>query len=181
MRTLEEALDGAASDYGRFCRAALDLEWISLPERHEEWRQKYPTGVFLDFYDFPRGYLKDHFPEAYARMILARMAVWEEWPADFWCIPREERQRYLDQGRELYEGYAIVREQRMIDRDWEYLKGEIAAFSEGGAASRVWREACFADFAPARVLELGGSWSGDWVYLAVDRSRVLLADCGIWD
>lgn len=175
-----ESLRNVAGSYGAFCRAAERLPWFEIEEWHAYWRGAYPVGATLDAYRFPPGYLQENSVPAYVRGILSGIGFWEEWSRDFWDVPQAERARWLNLGRSLYESYAVVREIRFVKRDWAYLAGEIAHFGGENAADSQ-RKFDLQHLQGAEVLEIGGSGPGDFVYLAVKDSRMLLVSCGFWD
>ncbi len=176
---LANALKQAAVSYEAFSTIAEVLPWPEIEERHESHFGPNALGLILDLYRFPPDYLQRDTAEAYVRAILSAMAFSEEWDPDFWQISLEERTRRLTLGRSIYEGYAIVRNPRMQTRDWEYLTGE-ATFFGGGSPPDIW-EACSSHLERADVLEIGGSYGADYIYLAVKDNWLLLVSCGVWD
>ncbi|MDE6053871.1 MAG: hypothetical protein K2G55_08935 [Lachnospiraceae bacterium] len=172
-------------DYDGFCRVAKDLDWIDVNVQHEDWyhtySHHYPLGICLDLFTFPVEYIQNHLPEAYVRAVLSGMAIYEEWDADFWDIPKSQRIDCLTQGRRLYESYAIPREVRLILRDWQYLTGEMGFFADSNKVPAVKQREILDRFNNAMVIEIGGDYSGDYQYLAVQEDLLMMVSCGIWD
>lgn len=176
---MENLLRETASDYRAFCEAAETLVWGAAEERHDVFRTG-ALGIILDCLEFPPGYVEENLVSAYARTVLSGMAWAEEWDRDFWDIPRRERRRCLTEGADLYRGYAVAREVRLIRRSWEHLAGEMEFFAQDH-----WRELNERGYpdrmAGGAVVEIGGSYSMDYVYFAVKEDRTLLVSCGCWD
>lgn len=172
-------------NYDSFCRVAKDLEWIDVKVQHEDWyhayAHDYPLGIYLDVFTFPEGYIQNHLPESYTREVLSSMAIYEEWDKDFWNIPKSQRMVCLTQGRKLYENYAIPREPRLIERDWEYLQKEIGFFADSNQVPASKQKEIFDKFSNATVIEIGGDYSGDYEYLAVKDDLLMVVTCGYWD
>lgn len=171
--------------YEGFCRIAVELEWFELHIQHEDWYNAYshcyPLGVSLDVFTFSGSYVQSHLPESYVRAVLSSMAIYEEWDRDFWNMPQAQRRTCLLQGRELYEQYAIPKELRLIGREWKYLEKEIKFFADSNQVPEPKQKEIFDRFSDASVIELGGSYSGDYEYLAVKGDQLMLVSCGYWD
>lgn len=174
---LSEALRAAASDYESFCAVAEGLAWVDVREWHSTVQNR-ALGAALDMLEFPSGYLGEHLAEGYVRTLLSGMAFSEEWERDFWNIPRAERKRCLTLGRQMYEGYAVVRELRLASRTWDHLARELAFFASD---SQKELEKYFDRMAGGTVVEIGGSYYDDYVYFSVKGESGLLVSCGIWD
>ncbi len=180
MGWMTDGLKNVVTSYDAFCHIAERLAWIETEEQHEN-RGSYPLGIFLDMYEFPQGYIQGNIAYAYVRACLSGMAFCEEWDRDFWDIPLDERKQCLTKGRWLYESYAIVKDARFIERDWNYLIREIELFSHEKGISKSDRRRYTDRFENAEVLELGGAYQSDYIYLAVERNRMLMVSCGFWD
>lgn len=181
----ELQLKNVVMDYDAFCQIARELEWIDVPMQHEDWYQTelnhYPLGIYLDLFTFPEGYTQRYLPKAYVRAVLSSMAVYEEWDRDFWNMTKSQRGVCLTQGRELYRNYAIPKELRFIGRDWEYLQKEIQFFADRNQVPASKQKEIFNRFLGSTVIEIGGSYSGDYEYLAVKGDLLMLVSCGCWD
>ncbi|MDE6219249.1 MAG: hypothetical protein K2G51_02255 [Lachnospiraceae bacterium] len=178
-------LESTVMDYDGFCRIAEELEWIDVEVQHEDWyhgyAHDYPLGIYLDVFTFPEGYIQHHLPESYVRAVLSSMAIYEEWDEDFWNIPKSQRIVCLTRGKELYKNYAIPRELRLIEWDWEYLVKEIQFFADSDQVPELKQKEIFDRFSDAAVIEIGGCDSGDHEYLAIKDDLLMLVSCGCWD
>ena len=189
MNTFDERhmlqLRSTVMDYDGFCRVAVEMEWIDVEVQHEDWYHAYahrfPLGIYLDVFAFPEGYLQSHLPESYVRAVLSSMAIYEEWDEDFWNISKAQRILCLTQGKELYKNYAIPREMRLIEYNWEYLEKEIRFFASSNQVPEIKQNEIFERFSGAAVIEIGGDYSGDYEYLAVKDDLLMLVSCGCWD
>lgn len=180
MGWMTDGLINVVTRYDEFCHIAEQLAWIEIGEQHEN-QHSYPLGITLDMYEFPQEYIQSNIAVAYVRACLSGMAFCEEWDRNFWDIPHTERKQYLTKGRWLYEPYAIVGDARFVERDWNYLIGEIEFFAcEKGNSVPKWRRYTNR-FENAEVLELGGAYQGDYIYLAVEQNLMLVVSCGFWD
>lgn len=178
-------LKNTVMDYEGFCRVASKLEWLEVTVQHEDWYntyvQHYPLGIYLDIFVFPDGCIQSDLPGCYVRAVLSSMAVYEEWDANFWEIPVSQRTVCLTQGRELYENYAVPKELRFIERDWDYLEKEIRFFADSNQVPESKQRDIFDRFCGAVVVEIGGAYSGDYEYLAIRENLLMLVSCGCWD
>lgn len=181
----ELQLKKVVMDYDSFCSVARELEWIDVSVRHEDWyhtySHPYPLGICLDLFTFPERYIQNYLPEAYVRAVLSSMAVYEEWDEDFWNMAESQRMECLTRGRELYKSYAIPRELRFLERDWEYLEREIQFFADSNQVPGLKQKEIFDIFSGSAVIEIGGSYSGDYEYLALKGNLLMLVSCGYWD
>ena len=99
------------SNYNVFCSIAENIEWIKIKETHKDWFKIYPLGIFVNDYEFPKGYIQNNIVSAYVRTVLCDIAFSEKWDKDFWNIQKKERKRYLTEGILLYKSYAILKEE----------------------------------------------------------------------
>ena len=113
--------------------------------------------------------------------VLSCMSIYEEWYEHFWDIPKSQRSDCLTQGRRLYESYAIPREVRLISRDWQYLTGEMGFFADSNKVPAAKQSEILDRFNNAIVIEIGGDYSSDYQYLAVQEDLLMMVSCGIWD
>lgn len=180
MQQILEELKSIVKDYDKFCYIAERLAWIDIEEQHERYGT-YPLGIILDMYEFPQGYIQDNFVCAYVRACLSGMAFCEEWDRNFWDIPQAERRHCLTKGRMLYEPYATIENIRFIERDWNYLAGEIGYFAREDDVSMMGQIKYMDRFENAEVLELGGDYASDYMYLAIKQNLMLVVSCGYWD
>ena len=177
IRNLRDVL----SDYDVFCHAAEQIAWFVIEERHESFSGKQPLGIYLNGYEFPGEYMRKNRIEAYVRGVLSSIAFYEEWEKDFWNISLPERKYCLEKGRALYGSYAIPRDLRLVERDWNYLRKEIGFFAgEDAVLDSEWKQ-YLQRFENAEVIETGGWDSADYEYLAVKNDSMLLVSCGYWD
>lgn len=174
-------LKKVVSNYNEFCRFAEQLEWINIKEEHENWFRTYPLGIFIDAFEFPKGYLKNNIVSAYIRAVFSSIAFYEEWDKDFWNIPQLERKEILTRGQALYLPYVVVQELRFIERDWKYIVKEIEYFSSQNKISVSEQKKYIERFENAKVIEIGGSYSDDFIYMAIKKDLMLIVSCGVWD
>ncbi len=168
------------SNYNVFCSIAENIEWIKIKETHKDWFKIYPLGIFVNDYEFPKGYIQNNIVSAYVRTVLCDIAFSEKWDKDFWNIQKKERKRYLTEGILLYKSYAILKEVRFIERDWEYLACEIEYFATRNKIPVLEQKRYIDKFENAKVIEIGG-WCNDFVYMAVKKDFMLIVHCGFWD
>ncbi|NDO47382.1 hypothetical protein [Clostridium sp. MD294] len=181
MKQSLNLLKRVVSNYNEFCHFAERLEWIDIKEEHENWFRTYPLGIFIDTFEFPKGYLKNNIVSAYVRAIFSSIAFFEEWDKNFWNIPQLERKEILTKGQALYLPYAVVKELRFIKRDWKYIVKEIEYFSSRNKISALKQKKYIDKFENAKAIEIGGSYSDDFIYMAIKKNLMLIVSCGVWD
>lgn len=174
-------LKSVISNYNNFCFVAEKLEWIDIKEKHEDWFRIYPLGIFISVYEFPKGYIQNNIVFAYVRAVLSNIAFFEEWDKDFWNISQKERKEYLTRGILLYKPYAIMKEVRFIERSWKYLAEEIKYFAHRNKVLASEQKQYIDKFKNAKVIEMGGSDAGDFIYMAIKCNFMLIVSCGFWD
>lgn len=182
MKQPLEQLKEIMLDYDTFCHTAEKLEWLDIEEQHDNWFRSYPLGIQLDAYMFPRDYIiLHHIADVYTRAVLSSMAYYEEWEPKFWDMPRVERKRCLTEGKMLYKNYAVFRELRLVERNWDYLVNEIKYFAGENKVPVSEQKRYLDRFENAKVIELGGCYAGDFSYWAIKRNILLVVSCGCWD
>lgn len=181
MQGMLNELKDVVKYYDKFSHVAENLVWVDIEEQHEYWFRTYPLGIALDMYTFPDKYISNDIASAYVRACLSGMAFYEEWDRNFWDISQAERVQCLTKGRTMYASYAIVRDVRMIEREWDYLVREIEFFAGRNGIPVSEQRKCLERFENADVIEIGGRYSGDYEYLAVKQDHMLWVSCGCWD
>lgn len=169
------------SDYNKFCEIAKKIEWLELYEEHEDWWNTYPLGIVFSIYEFPKDYIKNDILSSYVRIILSNIAFSEGWDKNFWDIDEIKREKYLKEGKSLYEPYAITKDIRFIERSFEYLKKEIQYYANANKIDILKQKRYLDKFEDAIVIEIGGCYSGDFEYLVIKDNFISIVYCGVWD
>lgn len=169
------------NNYSTFFNVAVSMEWIETKEKHEDWFRNYPTGILMDLHCFPEGYIEQHFKECFVRCILSDIAFYEEWEKDFFPVDEKERSEYLTKGKKLYESYMTFKELRLQIVTSDDLKKEIQFFAKSNEISVLEQKFYYPYIDDAVIIELGGMYSGDYVYIAIKPESMLFVNCGIWD
>ncbi|MDE7477761.1 MAG: hypothetical protein K2M91_07405 [Lachnospiraceae bacterium] len=178
-----EKLRGIMLNYDIFSSIAEKLEWLDMEEQYEEWRQSY-LGIGLEVFKFPQDYIiLNHIEDVYVRVALSTMAHYEGWEPQFWNILQEERKLNLKEKGMLYmyENYVAFKDLRLVKRDWTYLANEIQFFANENEIPISYQKQYLDTFENAKVIELGGDYSGDASYWAMKRNKLLVVSCGCWD
>lgn len=170
-------LKKAISDYKEFCNIAEKLDWIDVGVHHEDWWNVGVLGIYVDTFEFPKGYIESNLVEAYVRTVLSSMAIYEEWDKNYWDIPLSERRECLEKGQWLYESYAVFKEIRLKQRDWNYLANEVRNYADENGIAVSKQEQYIDIIRNSFAIEL----SGDFEYLAIKNNLMLIVTCGCWD
>lgn len=169
------------NNYATFFNVAVSMVWIEIKEKHEDWCRNYPIGIIMDLYCFPKGYIEQHFKESFVRSILSDIAFYEGWENDSFNVNEKERNEYLTNGKKLYESYMTFKELRLKNVTPDYLKKEIQFFAKSNGISVSEQKFYYPYIDNAVIIELGGMYSGDYVYIAIKQESMLFVNCGIWD
>lgn len=156
---------------------ALNMEWIEISELHEDWFRSYPLGIMIDLYHFPKGYVKKYFKECYIRCRIAETAYYEEWDKDYFNVPKKERLEYIN----TYETVTMYKELRLKKVSCDALKKEIEFYATVNGITMEEQKRFYPYIEGANIIEIGGCYSGDHSYIAVQGDTILTIDCGIWD
>lgn len=180
LRELNELI----GNYDKFAQIAVEIPWFPVEEMHEDWQKpRTYLGFIVDLVHFPKGYVEQNFKEAYVRAALCSIIHSEEWERDCFAISREERRKCFCNERfgKLYGEYVNFRETRLLIRDEEYLRKEINFFAGENGFSLDEQGKYLSYARNAVIVELGGCYSGDYVYLVVKEDSIMLISCGVWD
>nr|WP_308743128.1 hypothetical protein [uncultured Anaerocolumna sp.] len=63
----------------------------------------------------------------------------------------------------------------------DYLKKELQFFAKSNGISVLEQKFYYPYIENAVIIELGGTYSGDYVYIAIKPESMLFVSCGIWD
>lgn len=173
-----EQIKQVLTDYSLFCAVAKDLEWLDIPTQYKYWCPCYPLGIDWCSFCFPKQYLKENVKQAFVQAYLSRVAFYEEWEQDFWNISKSDRKHCLEKGKALY---APPKELRLLVQEHTEFCKQIKYFLNYNAISKAEQDHFFALLKGADVFEIGGYYSGDFEYLAVNGDMLFLIACGFWD
>lgn len=178
-------LSEMVNNFESFKEIAENIEWIDIKEYHDDWSKVYPFGAIVDVCCFPKGYVTNSFKEAYVRCVLSTMAYFEKWDKNFWDISKEERAYCLADKAEnninLYKTYTTYHELRLKPISKDTFIKEVRYFADKNGIDYE-KQMEFLKYAEnAAIIEIGGSYAGDFAYIAVQGDNILMVDCGIWD
>lgn len=176
-----DILKQIVNNYEYYKSIAVNLEWTEFNSRYYEWSKKYPVGIFIIICEFPEGYIKDNFEQAYVQTVLSNMTYSEEWVEDFRNVPSSELLKYMTQAKDFYAGYMTYRELRMKSVTEEYLINEIQWHAGCGSVSESEINSVMLYVMGAENIELGGSYLGDHTFISIKDNSIMITDCGIWD
>lgn len=179
-----QELNELIGNYNKFAQIAVEIPWFLVEEVHADWQKpRTYLGFTVDLVHFPKGYVEQNFKEAYVRAALCSVIHSEEWERDCFNISREERMKCFcaEHSEEMYSEYVDFKETRLFIRDEEYLKKEINFFAGENGFSLDEQEKYLSYAQNAVIIELGGCYSGDYVYLVVKDDSIMLISCGVWD
>lgn len=181
MNNILLSIKSVISNYEEFCYIAENLDWINIYEKHEDWTNTYPLGICISIFEFPKKYIENNIKETYVRTILSSIAFNEEWDKDFWDISKLERKKYLTNGKFLYESYATIKDIRLIERTFEHLENEITYFATKNKIPISKQNEYINKLKDAKIIEIGGCYSGDYTYMVIKDNFISIIECGIWD
>lgn len=165
-----------------YCRnIAVNLEWAEFNSRYYDWYKNYPVGIYVTVCDFPDGYVKNHFEQAYVQAVLTYIAYVEEFNEDFRNTPSAELLEYMTLGESFYSGYFTYKELRMESVTEEYLINQIRWQAESNFASESDINSVIPYVTGAENIEIGGCYCHDHTFISVKDNSIMLVKCGIWD
>lgn len=176
-----DILKNIVNNYDCYKDIAVNLEWIETDSEYYDWFKKYPLGMIVSIYDFPKNYVRDNFEKAYTQVVLLQMAYYEEWEHDFWKIPFSERLEYMTQAKDFYADYMTYKEYRMKPVTKDYLIKEIKCHSRMYNIPESEVNSVIPYVMGAENIEIGGIYYGDHTFISVKDNSIMLTECGIWD
>lgn len=184
---LIDKIKNIVNHYDNFKQTAIGLEWIKIKETHFEWYNKYPDvrGILMHLYEIPEGHIRNHFEQAFVRVIMGNIIHDEELAADFWDISEDERKNIFHLAENginnVYETYSTYKELRLKPVSKEYLQSEIEMFCDKNTNDMIQIDNFINYIKNAENIELGGSYGGDFSYISVSDKTILFIECGCWD
>ncbi|MCM1507807.1 MAG: hypothetical protein NC177_11835 [Ruminococcus flavefaciens] len=177
-----DILKNIVNNYERYRNIAVNLKWTDFNSRYYDWYKKYPVGIYGVICEFPEGYVKNKFEQAYVQTVLTKMSYSEEFDKDvFRNTPSAERLKYMTENILYYASYMSYEQLRMKTVTEEYLINEIRWHAGENDIPESEINSVIPYVMEAENIEIGGGYSGDHTFISIKDSSIMLVECGIWD
>ncbi|MDE6501073.1 MAG: hypothetical protein K2L10_03210 [Ruminococcus sp.] len=174
-----DILKRIVNNYEHYKNIAVNLEWAEFSSKYYDWYE-YPYGMIVTVCDFPDGYVKNNFKQAYVQTVLCNMAYHEEWEQDFWKIPSSERLQYMKQANSFYADYMTYKEYRMKPITKDYLINEIKLHADKYSIPENEVNSVISYLTGAENIEIGGCDFRDHTFISIKDNSIMLLECGVW-
>lgn len=180
-----DILKKIVNNYDYYRDIAVNLEFAEFNSRHYDWVNEYTIiGIYVTVCDFPEGYVKNNFEQAYVQAVLAYMAYAEEFKEDFQNTPSAELLKYVAQAENLYSDYVTYKELRMKSVTEDYLIQQIKLYTEDNDISENEINSIIPYLTEAENIEIGGcdfiDYFIDHTFVSIKDNSIMIIECGIW-
>lgn len=175
-----DILKKIVNHYDYYRNIAVNLEWTEFNSKYYEWRKNHRIGVFITLCDFPDGYVRNNFEQAYVRAVLTYTAYMEEFKKDFRNIPSDELLKHMTQTEDLYADYITYRELRMKPVTEEYLINEIWLHAIYNSVLAIELNSVIPYVTGAENIEIGGCYPEDHTFISIKDNSIMLFECQIY-
>ena len=176
-----DILKQIVNNYECYKNIAVNLEWAEIQSSGYNWYKKYPVGIYGIICEFPEGYIKDNFEQAYVQTVLSQMAYSEEFEDDFRNIPSSELLKYMTQYEYSYACYMSYDELRMKSVTEDYLIQQIKWHAGENDIPESDINSVISYVIGAENIEIGGSYCEDHTFISIKNNSIMIIECGIWD
>lgn len=169
-----DILKKIVNHYEYYRNIAENLEWTEFNSRYYEWHKNHRVGIFVTVCDFPEGYVKNNFEQAYVQTVLTYIAYAEEFKEDFQNALSAELLEYMIKSEELYADYITYKELRMKQVTEEYLINEIwwHAVYNSVLASEI--NSLIPYLTGAENIEIGGYYPEEHKFISIKDNSIVL-------
>ncbi|MDE6425311.1 MAG: hypothetical protein K2K89_04125 [Ruminococcus sp.] len=176
-----DILKQIVNNYERYKSIAVNLEWTEFNSRYYEWFNHH-VGIFVTVCDFPKGYVKNNFEQAYVQTVLTYMAYSEEFKEDFRNTPSDELLKYMTQAKDFYAIYMTYEELRMKSVTEDYLIQQIKWHTGDDDIPESEINSVIPYLVGAENIEIGGCFCCyDHTFISIKDNSIMIIECEIWD
>ena len=179
-----DILKKIVNNYDYYRDIAVNLEFAEFNSRYYEWFKNHHVGIYVTVCDFPEGYVKNNFEQAYVQSVLCSMAYYEEWKQNFWEVPYSKRLEYMTQDKGIYEQYITYDELRMKSVTEDYLIQQIKLYTEDNDISENEINSIIPYLTEAENIEIGScdfiDYFIDHTFVSIKDNSIMIIECGIW-
>lgn len=175
-----DILKKIVNNYDYYRGIAVNLECAEFNSRYYEWFKNHHVGIYVTVCDFPEGYVKNNFEQAYVQAVLAYMAYAEEFKEDFQNTPSAELLKYVAQAENLYSDYVTYKELRMKTVTEDYLINEIWWHAVYNSVQGSKFNSLIPYVMGAENIDIGGIYSRDHTFVSIKDNSIMIIDCVIF-
>lgn len=175
-----DILKKIVNHYDYYRNIAVNLEWTELNSRYYEWHKHHNVGVYVTLCDFPKGYVKNNFEQAYVQAVLTYTAYMEEFEEDFRNIPSDELLKHMTQVKELYADYMTYQELRMKPVTEEYLINEIWWHAVYNSVLVIEANSLIPYITRAENIDIGGFYNEEHTFISIKDNSIMLFESIIY-
>ena len=155
---------------------------LNIKAQEHNWFLNYPIGLWISDYDVKLGEERREIQKQFLDIWLREISLEEAWEEDFGEWKTEEKRIKLLKKCYIPK-YLLHKRWELRLKLWEKedFKKEFRFYAEGNQMPQEMIKKYERKFKDAIILELGGSYGGDHVFLVAIEEMCMRIDFGIWD
>ncbi|MBD5158865.1 MAG: hypothetical protein HDT23_01285 [Ruminococcus sp.] len=176
-----DILKKIVNNYEYYKNIAVNLECVEFSSKFYDWYE-YPVGAYVTICNFPNGYIKNNFEQAYVQTILRYMYYMDRRRnKDLQDITPAELPEDMAKNKYVYEQYITYHELRMNHITEDYLIQKIKSYTEYNDIPKSEINSVIPYLTGAEIIEIGGDCPEEYSFISIKDNSIMLIDCGLWD